>query len=99
MVDTIYGNLEYCFDGVPVIRGYCSAKTLLSHSKAHPAYQRDAEDAHVKEIEDFITSSKLKFMPEIVLAYDYTGIYQDPNQWLPTSFHDPIDFLYHGNIH
>ena len=95
-MDTIYGNLEYCFDGVPVIRGYCSAKVLLAHSKAHPAYQRNAEDQHVKDIKNFISSSSLKFMPEIVLAYDYTGIYQDPNQWLPTSFHDPIDFLYHG---
>ena len=95
-MDTIYGNLEYCFDGVPVIRGYCSAKILLAHSKAHPAYQRDAQDTHVKEIEEFITSSKLKFMPEIVLAYDYTDIFQDSNQWHPDRFNDPIDYLYNG---
>lgn len=95
-MDTIYGNLEYCFDGVPVIRGYCSAKTLLAHSKAHPAYQRNAEDQHVKDIETFITSSSLKFMPEIVLAFDYSGVYQQPEQWNPPRFNDPIDYLYNG---
>lgn len=95
-MDTIYGNLEYCFDGVPIIRGYCSAKTLLNHSKAHPAYQRKTEDEHVNEIKQFISSSKLKFMPEIVLAYDYSGIYQDPDQWKPPAYNDPIDYLYKG---
>lgn len=98
-MDTIYGNLEYCFDGVPVIRGYCSAKTLLAHSQAHPAYQRNAEDQHVKDIKKFISSSSLKFMPEIVLAFDYSGIYQQPEQWNPPRFYDPIDYLYNGKKH
>lgn len=95
-MDTIYGNLEYCFDGIPVIRGYCSARTLISHSKPHPAYQRDTEDEHIKDIKKFISSSGLKFMPEIVLAYDYSGLLQDPDQWHYHSFFNPIDYLYKG---
>ena len=95
-MDTIYGNLEYCFDGVPVIRGYCSAKTLLAHSKAHPAYQRSAEDQHVKDIKNFISSSSLKFMPELVLAYDYSGISQNQDKWYPDSFYNPVDYLYNA---
>ena len=69
MGEYIYGNLEYCYDGVPVIRGYCSAKLLLAHSRAHEAYQRATERKHVDDIKDFITSpSAMKFMPEVVLA-------------------------------
>lgn len=78
-MDTIYGHLEYCFGGLPVIRGYCDAKTILSHSQAHPAYQRTPNDNHVKEIEDYITSTSLKFMPEIVLAYDFSGLLNSNN--------------------
>lgn len=92
----IYGSLEYCFDGVPVIRGYCSAKTLLSHSKAHPAYQRSTEDQHVEDIKKFISSSSLKFMPELVLAYDYSGLFRDPDQWRPAIFYNPVDYLYNA---
>ena len=92
----IYGSLEYCFDGVPVIRGYCSAKTLLSHSKAHPAYQRSTEDQHVEDIKKFISSPSLKFMPELVLAYDYSGLFRDPDQWRPASFYNPVDYLYNA---
>lgn len=97
MGEYIYGNLEYCYDGVPVIRGYCSAKLLLAHSRAHEAYQRATERKHVDDIKDFITSpSAMKFMPEVVLAYDYTGMMRHPEDWSDPAFSTPIDYLYHG---
>lgn len=97
MGEFIYGNLEYCYDGVPVIRGYCSAEVLLAHSKAHDAYQRETEQEHVDEIKEFISSpSSMKFMPEVVLAYDYTGMMRHPEDWSDPAFSTPIDYLYYG---
>lgn len=97
MRELIYGNLEYCYDGVPVIRGYCSAKLLLAHSMAHEAYQRATEKKHVDDIKDFISSpSAMKFMPEVVLAYDYTGMMRHPEEWSDPAFSTPIDYLYYG---
>lgn len=92
----IYGNLEYCYDGIPIIRGFCSYKTIIRHSKSHPAYQRLIEDRHVLEIENFLLSNSYKFMPEIVLAYDYTGLSEcilfkklkEKNEFIT-----PIDYL------
>lgn len=96
MSEFIYGNLEYCFNGIPVIRGYSSAKLLLKHSKAHEAYQRAAEMTHIEEIRSFISStSTIKFMPEIILSYDYTGLFQHPEDWAAAAT-TPIDYLYHG---
>lgn len=97
MGEFIYGNLEYCYDGVPVIRGYCLAEVLLAHSKAHDAYQRETEQEHVDEIKEFISSpSSMKFMPEVVLAYDYTGMMRHPEDWSDPAFSTPIDYLYYG---
>lgn len=93
----IYGQLEYCYLGVPIIRGYCSAKDLIFHSKAHPAYQRNADTKHIIDIVKFLKDSSLKFMPEIILAYDYTEMYKDTDQWRPPRYNDPIDYLYHGS--
>ena len=73
--EIITGILEYCYGGIPIVRWYCSYKTLIKHSKAHEAYQRTAEDKHVEEIKDFISKASYKFMPEIVLSYDYKGIF------------------------
>jgi len=72
----INGILEYCYDGIPIIRGYCSYKMLIKHSKPHPAYQRAPEDSHVEDIKEYISGATLKFMPEIVLSYDYKGIFE-----------------------
>lgn len=97
MREYVYGNIEYCYNGVPVIRGYCSAKLLLKHSKAHEAYQRATETNHIEEIKSFISSpSTIKFMPEIVLSYDYTGLFQHPENWADVAYTTPIDYLYHG---
>lgn len=74
--EIITGILEYCYGGIPVLRGYCSYKTLIKHSKAHEAYQRKAEDQHVEEIKEFISKAPYKFMPEVVLSYDYKGIFR-----------------------
>ncbi len=73
--EKITGILEYCYGGIPVVRGYCSYKALIRHSKAHEAYQRKAEDQHVNEIKEFIAKASYKFMPEVILSYDYKGIY------------------------
>ena len=32
--EKIVGVLEYCYNGIPVVRGYCSYKTIIKHSKA-----------------------------------------------------------------
>ncbi len=74
--EIIKGIMEYCYDGVPIVRGYCSYKTLIKHSKAHEAYQRTAEDKHVEEIKEFISKAPYKFMPEVVLSYDYKGVFR-----------------------
>ena len=74
--EIITGILEYCYGGIPVLRGYCSYKTLIKHSKAHEAYQRKAEDQHVEAIKAFISKAPYKFMPEVVLSYDYKGIFR-----------------------
>lgn len=63
----IYGSLEYCYGEIPIIRGFCSYKTIIKHSKAHPAYQRTIEDKHVCEIESFLLSNSYKYY--VVLAF------------------------------
>lgn len=74
--ERITGIIEYCYGGIPVVRGYCSYKLLIRHSRAHEAYQRKAEDKHVEEIKEFISKASYKFMPEVVLSYDYKGIFR-----------------------
>jgi hypothetical protein len=95
MKEYIYGCLEYCYSGVPVIRGFCSYKTLVKHSSAHSAYQRTAESIHVDEIKNYLASaSEYKFMPEIVLSYDYAGLWELPEAWQALGFFTPIEYLY-----
>lgn len=72
--EKIYGNLEYCYGGVPVIRGYCSYRLLLKYSTPHEAYQRATEEAHVREIREYLDSPQLRFMPEIVLSFDCSKV-------------------------
>lgn len=74
--EKITGIIEYCYGGIPIVRGYCSYKTLIKHSRAHEAYQRTAENKHVEEIKEFISKASYKFMPEVILSYDYKGIFQ-----------------------
>ena len=79
--EKIYGNLEYCYDGLPIIRGYCSYKKLLQYSVPHSAYQRTAEQEHVKEIIEYLESPQLKFMPEVVLSFDCSSVeYEEENK-------------------
>lgn len=75
--EKIYGNLEYCYNGLPIIRGYCSYKKLLKYSKPHPSYQRTAEEQHVNEIREYLESPQIKFMPEVVLSFDCTTVVFD----------------------
>lgn len=93
MIDNIYGILDYCYGGVPVFRGYVSYKTLIKYSTPHPAYQRKADDEHVKEIEDFISKGSLKFMPEVILSYNYAGIHMSTSEE-EVSIKNPIQELY-----
>lgn len=79
--EKIYGNIEYCYNGLPIIRGYCSYKKLLLYSKPHPSYQRTAEQQHVNEIRAYLESPQIKFMPEVVLSFDCSTILFD-NQYL-----------------
>ena len=72
--EKIYGNLEYCYNGLPIIRGYCSYKKLLQYSIPHPSYQRVAEEQHVNEIREYLESPQIKFMPEVVLSFDCTTV-------------------------
>lgn len=92
MADYIYGNFEYCYDGIPVIRGYCSYKTLIKYSKPHPAYQRDTNIQHVEEIKQFIMNGSYKFMPEIILSYDYSGLGTRADLW-GKEYYTPFDYL------
>lgn len=89
----IYGNFEYCYNGVPVIRGYCSYKTLIEYSKPHPAYQRKTDSEHIKEIKQFVSSGEYKFMPEVILSYDYSGTSLNPQEWSILGYTTPFDYL------
>lgn len=93
MIDNIYGILDYCYDGVPVFRGYVSCKILIKYSTPHPAYQRQADDQHVKEIEEYISKGSLKFMPEVILSYNYSGIHISTSDD-DVSIKNPIQELY-----
>ena len=95
MIDYICGILDYCYNGVPIVRGYASYKTLVKYSYPHPAYQRHPEDQHVKEIEEFISRGTLKFMPEVILSYNYSGI-SLPTSDDDLSLKDPIRELYNA---
>ena len=98
--ERITGIIEYCYGGIPIIRGYCPYKLLIKHSRAHPAYQRTADDKHVEEIKSFVEGTSYRFMPEVVLSYDYKGIYksihyqelQDPSKY-QTPIQNPIQHL------
>ena len=93
MSDEILGNFQYCYDGIPVIRGYCSSKTLIKYSRPHPAYQRQAEANHVKEIKEFLNGHSLKFMPEVILSYDFSGMFTEPPRWDTYMYPSPFDYL------
>ncbi|MBQ9264039.1 MAG: hypothetical protein IJ189_07515 [Clostridia bacterium] len=93
MSDEIIGNFQYCYNGIPVIRGYCSSKTLIKYSQPHPAYQRKAETNHVEEIKEFLKGYSLKFMPEVILSYDYSGMYSDQLSWKAHMYTTPFDYL------
>ena len=93
MTDYILGNFQYCYNGIPVIRGYCSSKLLIKFSHPHPAYQRQAEKGHVKEIKDFLDGASIKFMPEVILSYDYSGMYMGSQQWNQSGYMSPFHFL------
>lgn len=92
-IDYIVGNFQYCFDGIPVIRGYCSSKLLVKYSRPHPAYQRQPEAQHVDEIKAFLNGHSIKFMPEIVLSYDYSGMYVGSQPWSQAGFINPFQYL------
>ena len=95
--EVIDGILEYCYGGMPVIRGYASHKTLINHSTPHPAYQRQIDDAHVEELKEFLDSpSTFKFMPEVILSYDCSGLIQAPGDWTQPELSTPIQYLYDG---
>ena len=81
MTDYITGNFQYCYNGVPVIRGYCSSKLLIKYSSPHPIYQRKADASHIEEIKQFLDGTSYKFMPEIVLSFDYTGMFIGDQAW------------------
>lgn len=93
MKDYIYGNFQYCYNGIPIIRGYCSYKTLIKFSKPHPAYQRDTDQAHIEEIKEFVTGTGYKFMPEIILSYDYSGMFANQQNWNLAGYISPFQYL------
>ncbi len=93
MTDYIYGNFQYCYNGIPVIRGYCSYKTLIKFSKPHPAYQRDTDQTHIEEIKEFVTGNGYKFMPEIILSYDYSGMFITQQEWNLAGCVSPFQYL------
>ena len=97
MTDYIRGNFQYCYNSIPVIRGYCSSKTLIKFSKPHPAYQRQADDFHVAEIKEFLNGTSYKFMPEIILSYDYSGMFVNTQTWKEDGYLSPFDYLSDDN--
>ena len=93
-MDTITGNFQYCYNGIPVIRGYCSSKTILKHSRPHPAYQRHVDEIHVEEIKEYLDGPGYIFMPEIVLSYDYSGMFKNEGEeWIRLQYHTPFEYL------
>ena len=98
MTDIIIGNFQYCYNNIPVIRGYCSSKLLIKYSHSHPAYQRIAETGHVEEIKEFLDGTSIKFMPEIVLSYDYSGMLAIPQEWNQRGYMSPFQFLCDSSI-
>ena len=97
MIDYIYGNFQYCYNSIPVIRGYCSSKTLIKFSKPHPAYQRQADNSHVAEIKEFLEGTSYKFMPEIILSYDFSGMFGNTQAWNEAGYLSPLDYLSDDN--
>lgn len=93
MNDYIYGNFQYCYNGIPVIRGYCSYKTLVKFSKPHPAYQRETSSEHIDEIKEYIMGTGYKFMPEIILSYDYSGMFMTQQEWNISGCTSPFQYL------
>ena len=92
-MDSIYGNFQYCYNSVPVIRGYCSFNTLIKHSRPHPAYQRESDKKHVDEIRQFLNGGSYRFMPEIVLSYDYSGMFDQGQEWAEGVYTTPFEYL------
>ncbi len=93
MTDYIYGSFQYCYNGIPVIRGYCSYKTLIKFSRPHPAYQRDTDQTHIEEIKEFVTGTGYKFMPEIILSYDFSGMFINQQEWNLAGCVSPFQYL------
>ena len=89
----IYGSFQYCYNSIPVIRGYCSSKTLIKCSVPHPAYQRQADDCHVAEIKNYLDGPNIKFMPEIILSYDYSGMFVNTQAWDQMGYMSPFEYL------
>ena len=89
----LYGIFEYCYEGIPIIRGYCSSKTLIKFSVPHPAYQRQADVCHVAEIKNYLDAPDIKFMPEIILSYDYSGMFVNTQTWDQRGYMFPFEYL------
>lgn len=102
MKTDIYGNLQYCYNGIPIIRGYCSYKTLIKFSKPHPAYQRQTDKNHIEDIKQFINKAEYNFMPEVVLSFNYSGMFANPQNWSNAGYYNPFLYLsdknYPGNL-
>ncbi len=94
--------MEYCYNGIPIIRGYCSYKTLIKYSQPHPAYQRKLNSEHTKEICEYISGTAgYKFMPEIVLSYDYSGLFNDTFKRYQEkqNYVEPLQYLYNDHFY
>lgn len=96
-MNSIYGNFQYCYNSVPVIRGYCSYRILINHSRPHIAYQRESDKQHVNEIRQFLDGGGYRFMPEIVLSYDYSGMFIQGQEWGQGVYTTPFEYLLDPN--
>lgn len=71
------GIIDYTMDNFLCIRGFASMLELSEVSKADVNIQRDLIKEHCGEMEQFLTSGKFTFFPEVILCTNMQGAERD----------------------
>lgn len=87
------GVLSQSLGGIYTLRGYSDYGNIIGLSYPHSGYQRPAEQKHLEELAEFISSGKNNFSPEVVLSYTLKYDYNQ-NGRKPTV--DPISDIISG---
>lgn len=62
------GIIDTSLGGYLTFRGFAKLGDIEKLSEADPAYQRDLIETHAQEINDFLTSGRNLFFPEVILG-------------------------------